>query len=616
MKRMKRIGNRSTAAVLTMLLTLSLIAAGGCRPGENGGADYDETYRSPAVEFTDWEEYKDVKADPSKFMNVSITGSGIDIHANSTGSNYGYRYGPSMFYNSDGSMDAWFASPGAAGLWDYFTYKNSTDGGNIWSNDKVVLEPTADTMDYPSVCDPGVIYFSGYYYIGYTSTVFSGGVANNVFVARAKHPDGPYEKWDGSGWGGSPAPVIYYTDDAAGFGAGEPSFVELNGTLYVYYTWTTPSSQTTRVAIADATDENWPLTLQYKGIAMERETSPNTDSPDVKYVEDYGKFIAITVASRMNPDSGLQFWESNDGFTFYKTNLLKTNVYSCAHNAGLMGRPNGHINLKDPQFLAYAFGGTDNAWGRWNTRLQPFTITLGDAIDDSDAGNENLKLPQERIDRDVWVMGITTRSNQHYERILSAGPFKIELFWFDVAYTNINVEPDEEYYFTDYDTSVIGFDKLNCVPKKVGETYVTAHYKGAKHRFKVTILPDGAPIELENPKLVEFGTALIWPCDGPVKIEKDGTVVMSISSRRDKLQLRSLARFEDRNWMELFNHQGDSARFWDGHSYVYDISYSSSADNVVQIATNGIVTARRPGETVVTVTCGEFSYEVKIMVVE
>ena len=145
---------------------------------------------------------------------------------------------------------------------------------------------------------------------------------------------------------------------------------------------------------------------------------------------------------------------------------------------------------------------------------------------------------------------------------------------------------------------------------------MTAHYKGAKHRFKVTILPDGAPIELEDPKLVEFGTALIWPCDGPVKIEKDGTVVMSISSRRDKLQLRSLARFEDRNWMELFNHQGDSARFWDGHSYVYDITYSSSADNVVQIASNGLVTARRPGETVVTVTCGEFSYEVKIKVVD
>lgn len=46
------------------------------------------------------------------------------------------------------------------------------------------------------------------------------------------------------------------------------------------------------------------------------------------------------------------------------------------------------------------------------------------------------------------------------------------------------------------------------------------------------------------------------------------------------------------------------------------IYFSGSADNVVQIATNGIVTARRPGETVVTVTCGEFSYEVKIMVVE
>ena len=31
-------------------------------------------------------------------------------------------------YNADGSIDAWFASPGRAGQWDWI-YRSSTDGG-------------------------------------------------------------------------------------------------------------------------------------------------------------------------------------------------------------------------------------------------------------------------------------------------------------------------------------------------------------------------------------------------------------------------------------------------------------------------------------------------------
>lgn len=93
--------------------------------------------------------------------------------------------------------------------------------------------------------------------------------------------------------GGEPAPIIYYTGDKTGWGAGEMSFVEVDGTLYIYYTWKTPNENTTRVSIADATDENWPATIQYKGVAMTYDVGANEDSADVKYVEDYGKFIAI-----------------------------------------------------------------------------------------------------------------------------------------------------------------------------------------------------------------------------------------------------------------------------------------------------------------------------------
>lgn len=602
-----------SALTLTLAGTLCL-GAFSCTKGGEESKEEPETIDQSKLIFEDTEDYKDVKPDETKFMNVTITGDGTDIHANQPQDTYGYRYGPSMMLYSDGSIDAWFASPGCAGLWDYFTYKHSDDGGKTWSEDKVVLQPTPDSMDYPSVCDPGVIYFGGYYYIGYTSTVFSGGVGNNLFVARSKNPDGPFEKWNGSGWGGLPAPIIYYTDDCSSFGAGEPSFVELDGKLYIYYTWTTPNAQTTRVAIADSTNENWPETIQYMGIAMERDTKHNTDSPDVKYVDNYGKFIAITVVDRMELPSAIQFWESNDGLTFYKTNKLNSHVICCAHNAGLLGRPNGHINVNDPLYLAYAYGGTDNAWGKWNTRFQPFTITLGDEIDMSDAENENVKMNQVNVEKDVWVMGLTTRSWEHYERKLSDGKFDLELVWFDVSYVNYNVEKGEKVTYTDYDKSIVSFDGITCMPKRIGETYVTAEYKGAKHTFKVTILPDDALINVEHPEIVSFSSALIYPCDGPVRISEDGSVTLSYSNRKDRVQLRSLAVFEDRNWMEIFHRQGESARFFTGQEYKYDITYKSSDENVVNVSKTGICSVRGLGEATVTVTCGEFSYDVTIRV--
>lgn len=603
---------RSLMFLLALICLISL-----CACGDNNDEDPDGTPIVGATPTTDFNDtVTGVVADPNKYMNVSLVDEGTDLYAYKTGAGWGYRYGPSMMVYGDGTMGAWFASPGAAGLWDFFTYKTSTDGGATWGQDKVVLQPIADTMDYPSVCDPGVVYFGGYYYIGYTSTVYQGGVSNNVFVARSKYPDGPYEKWNGSGWGGDiPEPIIYYTDDAAAFGAGEPSFVEVDGTLYIYYTWTTPSTQSTRVAVADATKENWPETIEFKGVALERTITPMEDSADIKYVEDYGKFLAITVVNRMSDDSGLQFWESNDGITFYKTSLLKTNVICFAHNAGLMGRPNGHINLKDKLYLAYAYGGTTNGWGLWSTRLHEFKLSLGDSIDTSDAENENRKVPVVGWDyNEVWTLGLVTRSNQHFEKYLSGGSFQIDLLWFDSAYQEYQITSGEGVRFYDYDTSIVSFDGIMCKPKKIGDTYVTVSYKGATHRFKISILPDDAIVNSQMPVIVDFKSAFIYPTEGFVTITDDGTVILDNNNRRERIQIRALAKFNDGNWMELFNEQGLSARFWDGTHYKFKIKYSSADENVVVVRDTGMVTIRGVGTTTVTVTCGEFSYDLKIVV--
>jgi hypothetical protein len=59
------------------------------------------------------------------------------------------------------------------------------------------------------------------------------GNSNHVFLARSKSPGGPYEKWNGKGWGGAPAVFLRYTGDPKKWGCGEPSFVLKDGKLYI-----------------------------------------------------------------------------------------------------------------------------------------------------------------------------------------------------------------------------------------------------------------------------------------------------------------------------------------------------------------------------------------------
>ena len=124
------------------------------------------------------------------YFNMSVDNAGWDIYnPESITAGMGYRYGASMIKNDDGSIDAWFACKGdgqgkTTGILDFISYKHSPDGGHTWGDEKIVLAPTALSADCKSCCDPGVIHFGGYYYIGYTGTLDYAGYANNIFVAR------------------------------------------------------------------------------------------------------------------------------------------------------------------------------------------------------------------------------------------------------------------------------------------------------------------------------------------------------------------------------------------------------------------------------------------------
>lgn len=304
-----------------------------------------------------------------------------------------YRYGPSIIVNEDNSIDIWFSSPGnGGGQWDWIRYNRSTDGGVTWeyswephtnpTKPDVVLVPSdPPSLDQYSCCEPSVIKFGEYYYIGYTSAGNDIGRCNNLFVARSTAPAGPFQKWNGSGWGGDdPQPFIEWPCvNQDEWGASEPSFVVKDETLYIYYEWTEVG---TKVATASIHDPNWPGNITF----YDEPAVPKVlgeDSRDVKYINALGLFVAVAVGERFSDDSFVHVWESIDGFSFISADEISENLIARAHNVGISGTPESHIDLNLDNFIAYGYGPPPlpNEPECWPTYLNPISIRIDDVCE-------------------------------------------------------------------------------------------------------------------------------------------------------------------------------------------------------------------------------------------
>ena len=101
----------------------------------------------------------------SLHFKLTIPDTGKDVYMPRNTQSWGYRYGPSIMVEGD-VCRAWFASPGDCFEADWFTYRESYDKGETWTDERVVLTPTPYSMDWFSVCDPAVFKYGKYYYIG------------------------------------------------------------------------------------------------------------------------------------------------------------------------------------------------------------------------------------------------------------------------------------------------------------------------------------------------------------------------------------------------------------------------------------------------------------------
>lgn len=547
--------------ILVLLAILLLLTATACGT---------ETYTDTSVD--------KAEADGTKHINVSISKeNGTDVYQVHEDAPSGYRYGPSVIVNDDGSMDMWLAGAGSGTeQWDWIVYMHSKDGVE-WSEEKCVLQPTPGSLDHYSCCDPGVVYFGGYYYLGYTATLNESQCDNNLYVARSENPDGPFEKWNGSGWDGDPKPIAFFTEDQSYWGIGEVSFVELDGTLYIYYTVSGAKGHTTRVATADAADENWPLTMEYKGIALGAGTN---DAIDVKYVDEYGRFVAVASDERLTENSYLVFYESEDGFKFTVTDILKENIYYFAHNPGISGTRNGHITADMKKYVVYAYG---KGWGIWNTRIQEIEMTLGDSVDKSELEGINYRKPIQRDETEPGLLrtvGISTGNNCVMRFPSTQTHIIPTLVYCDVTHTrwrSLNNYKDQVKVYG-YDESVIKLsDKGSVIAFDVvgvGETVATFEYNGFLTYLRVIIYERDGASDVVSVEPMAYDTLKVDPAEGIVH------------------QLRSIVRYGDGHWDYAWSQTEH------GISYEYD-------PEALGIDENSHLTVKKAGRHEVTIIAGD-----------
>ncbi len=436
--------------VKTLLIGLTVFGAG------NAGF-------APFAEADDLTGTVTPAGDVSRYLQIEAADAGWNTYT--PGRIYGgYRYGPSMILNEDGSMDLWSAANGTYGYWDVITYSRLYQEGTRRTKETVAVKPTAGSRDALSTCDPGAIKFGGWYYVGYTSTMDERGLDNDVYISRSRTPQGPYEKWNGSGWGGDPVPLVDYDGEPDNAGAMEPSFVLMGDTLFIYFNW----NNACRVVTADATKENWPATLKIHGDAVPPDQG---DSKDVKYIDEFGRFVAVFTTQRFTDDSYVSVWESFDGLVFRPAGFVKVNTAKKLHNCGISGRSGGHICAGDPVYLSYAYG---PGWGTWATRMHKVALSLADAPKTDPEGEQNLDIPVETHKERAVPEIITIVAIDPVLTVQKSAP--ILIFAYDSDNFNTPVLAGARY--GGYDRTLIRIVGNRVCARGTGTTRVTAEWNG------------------------------------------------------------------------------------------------------------------------------------------
>ena len=522
-----------------------------------------------------------------------------------------YRYGPSMIINDDNSIDCWLAGTlGYGGEADVGIYRKSYDGGLTWTPDVAAVRPTYASEDWHWTCDPGTIKIGDYYYITYTSVLWPGGVDNNLFVGRTKDPAGTcIEKWGADGWGSEPRPIVAFDGLKGQWGAGEGSMVVLGDTLYLYVTWAEDIFET-RVYTADATSENWPETLQYRGIAY-RHDSLGEDSADFKYVDAYKCFVSVAAGNRFSDDCYIHVNVSYDGIYYRSEVRLKHKtagsfIESGMHNMGITGDASGHIDIfNKQQFIGYAYAPDGSAWGVWGLRLAPVQFI----------GSDNYNTPENVISRQssdanlkdtenaAEVCGI--RLDGPYKSAYIPVRFKGMAYNFTVMYVDKNGNTTEagkdildkiEYI---YDAEQVTVDAENQTVTLKGDQLTRIYARYGTLNAEITVIPNSIKREAPVAFYPEKDTITFYYKD---EVKQPGFIAKSAAN--DYIILWGKTN-------ELACDSSQDLKYWK-----QSVKYSGYDTSIIEIDKDGVIKPLAVGETTVTAAYMGLEAQLKVIVAD
>ncbi len=212
-----------------------------------------------------------------------------------------YNYCPSIMMEGNDTMHIWYCSNKTTGnVTDYIAYRKGTlcqDGKWTFTEKTLVLKPgKGKEWDSRHTCDPSVIKgdfnYRGTLYsymMAYLGCVTDDCTANEVGLAFAEKPEGPWVKFDEN------AIANYYSSsefNSRTWGYGQPSLVsyDKNGKVLLFYTKGITTATFTYVEFWDFSDANNPKKINERAI-------PNTDialnNADFAYDPFNGKFYCI-----------------------------------------------------------------------------------------------------------------------------------------------------------------------------------------------------------------------------------------------------------------------------------------------------------------------------------
>lgn len=518
-----------------------------------------------------------------------------------------YRYGPSMIINDDGSIDCWLAGTlGYGGETDVGVYRKSYDNGLSWTPDVAAVRPTCATEDWPWTCDPGTIKIGDYYYITYTSVLWPGGVDNNLFVARTKDPAGTcIEKWDGSGWGSEPRPIVAFDGLKGQWGAGEGSMVVLGDTLYLYVTWAAETFET-HIYTADATSENWPATLKFRGIAY-RHDGLGEDSADFKYVDAYKCFVSVASGNRFSDDCYVHVNVSYDGIYYRSEVRLKHKtagslIESGIHNAGISGDASGHIDIYRQQFIGYAYS-SGGGWGVWGLRFAPIQFI----------GSDNYDTPENVISRPAGSTSLKDTANApEVCGLRIEGPnksasmpirFKGSPYDFTVVYIDKNGDAKEagrdildKIEYT-YDPEQVKIDTENTTVTLIGDKLTRIYARYENITAMITVIPNSIDREVPVAFYPEKDTIVFYYKD---EVKQPGFIAKSAANDYIVLWGKNA---------ELSAGSSQDLKYWK-----QSVKYSGYDESIIEIDKDGVIKPLSVGETTVTATYMGLKATLKVVV--